>query len=194
MKRAVFLDRDGIIIKLVYDLESGTIDSAHSEDQVKLNFGIIELIKKAIQLGYLIIVISNQSGIGLGKFTKKAFSQIQQKIRNLLKQYNITLDKEYYCFHHPFAVLPQYQKICSCRKPKIGMLTQASSELNIDLTKSWVVGDGIQDVIAGNQAGCKTILLANINESAYLEILEKQLKGNKPTHIVKSLIEAQHLI
>ena len=194
MKKAVFLDRDGIINELVYFPEQGIVDTPINPSQVKLIFGVDKLINVAKEIGFLVIVISNQPAIGLKKINGKDFRSIDKTIKHLLLKKALKIDGSYYCLHHPFAKLPKYKKICDCRKPKIGLFKKASSNFNINLSKSWMIGDGVDDIKAGEKAGCKTILLANINSSENLRILEKQLGKTKSDFIVKNLIEASDIL
>src|SRR3989344_5211271 len=194
MKKAVFMDRDGIINELVYNPEFGTIDSPLNPKQVVLNFGIIELLKSVLKKGFTGVIISNQPSIGLGKTTLKNHQKIINKIQQKLKKKEVRVDSQFYCFHHPFAKLKRYKKVCNCRKPAIGLFEIAVKELNIDLSKSWMIGDGVDDVIAGEKMGCKTILLANISASENLRIIEKQLGKIKPDFIIKKLVDAIDII
>ena len=188
------MDRDGIINELVYNPELGTIDSPLNPRQVKLVFGIKELLNSVLKKGFIGIIISNQPAIGLGKTTLKNHQKIINKIQREFKNKGIKIDSQFYCFHHPFAKLRKYKKACNCRKPAIGLFEEAVKELNIDLSKSWMIGDGVDDVIAGKKAGCKTILLANISASENLRIIEKQLGKIKPDFIIKKLVDAIDII
>lgn len=194
MNRAVFLDRDGIVNELVYYPEPGIVDTPINTSQVRLVFGIDKLINNAKKLGFLIIVISNQPSIGLKKIKEKDFRSIEKKIIESLLEKGINLTASYYCFHHPYAKLTKYRQECNCRKPKIGLFLKAAKQFDIDLSKSWMIGDGVDDVIAGKNAGCKTILLANINSAENLRIIEKQLENIKPDFIIKKLPEAIKII
>lgn len=189
MNKAFFLDRDGVIIKMVYDLKYDYIHTAFIPEEVEFNFGITELLKKTRTLGYKNIVVSNQPDIGFGKISEKNFKQICSRINAELKKENIILDDEYYCFHHPFAAIGSYRKECDCRKPKTGMFLKAAKDHNINMEKSWMIGDGVNDIIAGKLSGCKTILIANLLEAEYLRIVEEKLADNKPDFIVKNLKE-----
>jgi len=189
MQKACFFDRDGVINEMVFDTENGIVLTPLNIKQIKLVFGIEELLKKTHQLGYLNILVSNQTNVGLGKITLQTHELIQQTIDIQLKQAGVFFDKEYFCFHHPFAKLEEYRKECDCRKPKIEMFLKAAKDLNIDLKKSWMIGDGVFDIIAGHNAGCKTILLTNVNETGYLKIIEEKLGEIKPDFMVKSVKE-----
>lgn len=194
MRKAIFLDRDGIINELVYYPETGIVDTPININQVKLVFGITQLILQAQKQGFLIIVISNQPAIGLNKLKEKDFNLIDEKIKNLLSEKNAIPDAFYYCFHHPYAKLEKYRQDCSCRKPKVGLFLKAAKQFDIDLPKSWMIGDGVDDIKAGKGAGCKTILLANINSTENIRIIEKQLEKIKPDCIIKKLPEALSII
>lgn len=194
MKKAVFLDRDGVINELVYFPGMGIIDTPIKATQVKLVFGIDKLILHAKKAGFLVIIISNQPAICLGKLTIKDFNLVNKKIMALLLKKEVLLTDTFYCFHHPFAKLQKYQKKCSCHKPKIGLFKKASKKYNIDLSKSWMIGDGVDDVKAGKKAGCKTILMANINSCENLRIIERQLGNIKSDFLIKKLPEAIEIL
>lgn len=194
MKRAIFLDRDGVIIESVYFPEAEIVDTPINSNQVKLVFGIDQLILQAKKLGFLIIVISNQPAIGFKKLTVKDFILIDNKVHDLLLKKSAQPNAFYYCFHHPYAKLIKYRQKCNCRKPKIGLFLKAAKQYEIDLSKSWMVGDGIGDIKAGRTAGCKTILLANIDSTENLKIIEKQLGKVKPDFIIKKLPDALSIL
>lgn len=189
MNKAVFFDRDGVINEMVFDTVNGTVHTPLHPNQVILTPGISELLKATKQLGYLNVVISNQTNVGLGRITVAMHESIRTIINQKLQKENAIIDKEYYCFHHPFAKIEEYRKDCECRKPKIALFLQAAKDLAVDLQQSWIIGDGVADIIAGHNAGCKTILVANIYESGYLKILEEKLGDIKPDFMVKQVNE-----
>lgn len=194
MKKAIFLDRDGTIIKMHYNLEFGTIDTPLSVRQVVFVPGIFDFLQYARKLGYLLIIVSNQPGVGIKKISLKNFNEINNYIIKTLQEHEVTIDKQYYCMHHPYASIAKYKKECICRKPKIDLFTQAAKEFEIDLKNSWMIGDGVGDIIAGNSAGCKTILVGNILETEYLSIIEEKLKNIKPTYVVKNISEIKNFL
>jgi D,D-heptose 1,7-bisphosphate phosphatase len=152
------------------------------------------LLQYTQKLGYKNFIVSNQPAIGLGKITMDIFQNITEAMIAQLSKQGITIDGQYYCFHHSFATIEKYRKDCDCRKPKPGLLLQAAKEHTIDLKRSWMIGDGINDILAGHAAGCKTILLGNNLESEYLRLLEKELQGVKPDAIVKKLTDVPAII
>ncbi len=192
--KAIFLDRDGIITKLVYNTELGLIHTTLHPKQVEFVYGIFDFLKTAKTNRYLLIVISNQPNIGIKKISKEQFLAIKEEINSDLKKNGIVLDAEYYCLHHPFADIKKYRKVCKCRKPDTLLYEKSIKKFNIDVKKSWAIGDGVFDIIAGNKIGLKTILVTNTAESAYLELILKQLKENLPKATAKNLQQAREII
>lgn len=192
--KAIFLDRDGIVIKMHYDRSFGTIDIPLSIKQIIFVPGIFEFLHVAKNLGFLLVLISNQPAVGIKKISLQTHKKIKAYIAKTLQSHGITLDGEYYCLHHPYASISKYKKDCTCRKPKTGFFTQAVKNHDIDLKQSWMIGDGVYDIIAGHNAGCKTILVGNILEAEYLRIIEEKLGGVKPNFLVKSVKEAEDII
>ena len=152
MQRAVFLDRDGVINK-------DPPHYAHRLDQLELIPRSDVAIKLLNDLGYLVIVISNQSGVARGYYTEDQISLFNNTLINEIQKKGGNIDAIYYCPHHPYAIIEKYKKNCNCRKPQPGMILQAAQEYNIDLKKSFVVGDKLSDIEAGKNAGCQTILV-----------------------------------
>jgi len=159
LKRAVFLDRDGVINELVYHQEQEVIDSPFTPGQFKFIPGVAEALKALHRANYLNILISNQPGIAKGHMTERNFELIRQKMNSELRANEAELDGEYYCLHHPEAVVEKYRVLCDCHKPLPGLLFKAARENDIDLKQSWMVGDNLSDIQAGKTAGCRTILI-----------------------------------
>ncbi len=147
---AVFLDRDGVLSR-----EKGYVHSIEEMDIFSYAGVCVEQIKKK---GYYAIVVTNQSGIARGFFSEQA---LQEMNAYLIK--TVGVDAVYYCPHYPSGVVNQYRKICNCRKPKPGLLNRAMEDYPIDKGRSYMVGDRAADILAGQQAGMRTILL----ESGY---------------------------
>ena len=160
--KAIFLDRDGVINELVYHEEQGIIDSPFSVEQFKLLPGVGEAIKQFHDMGVEVILISNQPGMAKGHMSEETFAKIRKKMKNDLAKEGAFLDGEYYCLHHPDAKVERLKANCECRKPKPGLILQAAQDMNIDLYQSWMIGDGLTDIQAGKQAGCRTILLGRM--------------------------------
>ena len=162
MNRVVFFDRDGVINELVYHQEQEVIDSPFTPGQFKLIPGVTEALKSLHDAGYLTILVSNQPGIAKGHMTAKNFELIKQKMRSELISNGAELDGEYYCLHHPDAIVEKYRMQCDCRKPLPGLLFKVALEKDIDLKQSWLIGDNLSDIKAGKAAGCQTILIGTM--------------------------------
>jgi len=154
-QRAVFLDRDGTINKYVGFLRD--------IDDFELEEGAAQAVKLINGSGSLAIVATNQPVIARGEVTFGELSEIHNKMETLLGREGAYLDGIYFCPHHPHkgyeGEIPELKFDCDCRKPKAGMLLKAAEELNIDLSRSWMVGDGENDILAGKAAGCRTALI-----------------------------------
>ena len=193
-RKTLFLDRDGVIIKMYYNRDTGHVDTPLSVKQVSFVPGIFDFLKFAKKQGYLLVIISNQPGVGIKKISLKNYNKINDYIIEKLQEHDISIDRIYYCMHHPYASIEKYKKECNCRKPKTGFFLQAAKEFDIDLKKSLMIGDGVGDIIAGDAVGCKTILIGNILESEYLRILEEKLGNVKPTFLIKSIHEVKKIL
>lgn len=181
MNRAIFLDKDGTLIPdIPYNVNT---------DLITLQTETIEGLKSLHAAGFMLIVISNQSGVAKGHFAEGKLPPVVQKLTQLLAEQQLPLNGFYYCPHHPEGTVDGYDINCDCRKPEPGMLYKAAAELNIDLTKSWMIGDILNDAEAGNRAGCQTILIDNGNETEWLN-------GDfrTPTIICKNINEAAQKI
>ena len=158
-QKAIFLDRDGTINKYV--------DFLHKIEDFELLPGVSEAIKKINASGYLAVVVTNQPVVARGELTEEELKLIHDKMETLLGEQGAYLDRIYYCPHHPQSgfpgEIPELKISCECRKPKPGMLLKAAQELNIDLSQSWMIGDGEHDIKAGKAAGCKTALIGENN-------------------------------
>lgn len=166
-QKAIFLDRDGTINKYVGFLRD--------IDEFELLDGVADAIQEINASGYLAIVSTNQPVIARGEVSFDELEMIHNKMETLLGQKGAYLDAIYFCPHHPHkgyeGERPELKFDCECRKPKPGMLLKAAQEFNIDLAQSWMIGDGENDIKAGMNAGCKTVL---IGESAFGQTLNVQ--------------------
>ncbi|MBI4547070.1 MAG: D-glycero-beta-D-manno-heptose 1,7-bisphosphate 7-phosphatase [Ignavibacteriae bacterium] len=147
----VFLDRDGTI--------NEEVDFLSSPNHVRLIPGSAEGIHLANELGFKVFIVTNQSGIARGLFTEDQVSKIHQTLLQKLENRGAHIDGIFYCPHHPENGKPPYRKDCGCRKPNTGMLSRAAKEYNVNLKKSFVVGDKMIDIQTGNNAGATSILV-----------------------------------
>ena len=191
MHRAVFLDRDGVINELVYYEEQRLVDSPFTVEQLKLFPGVGEAIKKLTEGGYKVVIASNQPAIAKGQLSWETFEKIKGKMREELAKQAASVDGEYYCFHHPEAVIADLKVNCECRKPKPGLLLQAAREHDIDLLESWMIGDNLTDIKAGKSAGCKTVLLGKM-KCQLCRLMDEE--DARPDSIASSLSEAVSVI
>lgn len=139
MNKAIFLDRDGTV--------NVDVDYLHECDKVQIIPGVIQALKTLKEKGYLLIVISNQSGVGRGYFPVEDVDRVNQYINLLLQQHQIKIDDFYFCPHTE-------SDHCECRKPAVGLYLQAAKDYCIDLHESYMVGDKITDVLAAAELGC----------------------------------------
>jgi len=155
MKRAVFFDRDGTLIEDVGYLTA--------PDQVRVRPGAAQAVRRLNEAGFLVVVVSNQSGVARGLMSAEDVERANDRLRELLGEQGARIDASYYCPHLPTGTVPAYAKGCECRKPKPGLLYQAARDLGIDLTDSFLVGDAARDVEAGRAARCQTIFLGDLD-------------------------------
>ena len=178
---AIFLDKDGTVLR----------DVPHNVDPRKMVFapGAREGIARLGGLGLPLIVITNQPGIALQKFGLDDLEGMRQQLGRMFEDAGATLAGFYYCPHHPDGLLAHYAGSCQCRKPAPGLLLAAAWRHGIDLRRSWLAGDILDDVEAGRRAGCRTVLIDNGNETEWL------MNGwRTPDHRVADLAQASRLI
>jgi D,D-heptose 1,7-bisphosphate phosphatase len=181
---AVFLDRDGTINE-----EVGYLDSL---DKLKMIPAAHEAIRLINLSGMKAIVVTNQSGVARGFFTEKFVRQTHEVIQTALLEKKASIDKFYYCPHHPTEGTGIYLQNCNCRKPSPGMLLQAAHDLDIELGSSYMVGDRYRDVETAKKVGVKGILV----KTGYgLEVLQDvdpdvATAGNKPDFVAEDILEA----
>jgi D,D-heptose 1,7-bisphosphate phosphatase len=179
--KAVFLDKDGTLVEdIPYNIDP---------EKIQLVEGALESLRLLQEHGYQLIVITNQSGIARGFFEEHELHGVRQRIRELLSPAGITLTDFYYCPHHPEGKVSKYAVDCFCRKPQPGMLYRAALEHDIRLADSWLVGDILHDIEAGNRAGCKTVLINNSHETEW-----NMNTIRRPKFTVRDLEQAAHAI
>jgi D-glycero-D-manno-heptose 1,7-bisphosphate phosphatase len=157
--RAAFVDRDGTINQLVPDPGSGHPESPLRVSDVALIPGAAVALRRLAAGGWLLVGISNQPAAAKGTVRPERLDEVQERVLELLAAEGARLDAFRMCPHHPEAVVPELSGPCDCRKPAPGMLIDAARELEIDLERSWMIGDTDSDVLAGAAAGCRTVLI-----------------------------------
>ncbi|SDE36634.1 D-glycero-alpha-D-manno-heptose-1,7-bisphosphate 7-phosphatase [Paraburkholderia lycopersici] len=178
---AVFLDKDGTLLE----------DVPHNVDPSRMRFapGAARALALLARTQLPLFVVSNQRGVALGRFAHAALGGVEAQLRRMFVGCGATLHAAYWCPHDPLGHVAPYACNCTCRKPAPGMLLRASREHGIDLARSWMVGDILDDVEAGNRAGCRAILADCGNETLW-----QSAPARLPYAIVADLHEAAQLI
>jgi D-glycero-D-manno-heptose 1,7-bisphosphate phosphatase len=171
--------------------EFGTVDSPANPDQFHLMADVGQAIAQIKRAGLLVIVVSNQPGIAKGKFTPALLGAMERKMIASIAAAGGSIDAIYNCLHHPEALLEEYRVACNCRKPQPGLLLQAAGDWNIDLARSYMVGDGVTDIAAGRAGGTTTIFV-NSRKCYHCDSLKEQ--ETWPDYIVSDLSQAARVI
>lgn len=181
MQKAIFIDKDGTLIK--------DIPFNVDPELINLENNSIKGLKRLQEDGFKLIIISNQAGVAHGYFAEESLLGVHRKIEALLAAADVRLDGFYYCPNHPEGRVEQYRIDCNMRKPAPGMLLKAAADFDIDLNKSWMIGDILHDMEAGKRAGCRTVLIDNGNETEW-----KWNTFNQPDYKAASINEAADFI
>lgn len=185
-KPAVFLDRDGTI--------NHEVNYVSEVSQLTLIDGAAEGIHRFNQARLPVIVVTNQAGIARGYLTESSLQEIHRVLESELRSRDAFVDAIYFCPHHPTEGNEPYRRECDCRKPGTGMLRRAAKELHIDLTRSFVVGDKLSDLQAGQSVGCRNILVRTGYGQGIERQLEKDDQRTKPDFIADDLLRASEWI
>lgn len=177
MNKAVFLDKDGTLVK----------DVPHNSDpdKVELYSDSLQALRTLQRAGYLLVIVSNQPGVALGYFEEEALHDVERRLDELFSREGVKLAGFFYCPHHPEGRIEGYAISCDCRKPKDGLIRYAANALEIEVSESWMIGDILHDVEAGNRAGCRTILVDRGNETEW-----QYGDYRQPDFMVTDLMEA----
>jgi D-glycero-D-manno-heptose 1,7-bisphosphate phosphatase len=157
-RRAAFLDRDGVINRdhgYVYRIED-----------FEFLPSVVDALARLTQLGYSLVVVTNQSGIGRGLYTEQDFLTLSEQVAQRLASARVAFAAVYHCPHHPEALLAPWRRVCDCRKPAPGMILAAAADLDIDLAASILVGDKASDIAAGRAAGVGRCFLVGASDCA----------------------------
>ncbi len=181
MQKAIFLDRDGTINE-----EMGYINHISRFKIFPFTFEAIKLLKEC---GYKIIVITNQAGLARGYFSEELLRAVHKTLMDEARIAGAEIDKIYYCPHLPGAPVKKYDRDCNCRKPKTGMLEKARDELDIDLSRSLMIGDRYKDMEFGRKMGLKTVMvLSGYGRGEYTH--QKEQWTRPPDMVAENLLEA----
>lgn len=158
-RRGLFLDKDGTLVENIpYNVDPS---------RIRLMPGAGEAVRSLAAAGFLPVVVSNQSGVARGRFEVEDLDAVEVRLAQLLRAHGVRLSGFYFCPHHPEGTVPGFGVECNCRKPEPGLIERAAGDLGIDLARSWMVGDILDDVEAGNRAGCRAVLIANGGETEW---------------------------
>lgn len=181
--KAVFLDRDGTIIRQV--------ELMHSVAELRLLSGVARAINALNKIGFLVVIVTNQPVVARGIVGPEEIDKIHAVLIERLGGKGAHIDGVYFCPHHPEATMSKYRLRCRCRKPEPGMILKGLKNLNINPKKSFMIGDALIDVVAGKKAGLKTIL---VKTGPGHTRLDEKYKDIKPDFIVKNLLQAVKII
>lgn len=166
IRQALFLDRDGVI-----NIDHGYV---HTPDKFEFIDGIFDLVRAANIRGYLVVVVTNQAGIGRGYYSEAQFHSLTNWMKNMFLANGAKIDAVYFSPYHPIHGNGHYRQVTDCRKPNPGMLLRAQTELKIDLKSSVMVGDNLTDIEAGKKAGVALNFLFNSNLTKSEDALNNQ--------------------
>ncbi|MDD5867414.1 MAG: D-glycero-beta-D-manno-heptose 1,7-bisphosphate 7-phosphatase [Lachnospiraceae bacterium] len=190
LSKAVFLDRDGTI-----NVEKQYL---YKKEEFEFLPGVLDGLKLLQKAGYLLVIVTNQSGIARGYYSEDQFHDLNNWMLSKLEEYGITITKVYYCPHHPNAIVEKYKMDCECRKPKLGMYQMAVQEYGIDLNNSYAIGDKIRDCAICKDSGCKGILIqdneaatviSDVKKSKYRNVIYRETLLDAAEYIVSKVEE-----
>lgn len=180
--KAIFLDRDGTLNE-----DPGYLGDPAQVILLPTVAEALNILKN--QLNFLLIVVSNQSGVARGLITEEDVKKVNSRINEILSEYDVKIDEFYYCITHPdFNSVEE----CNCRKPSPKMIIDASEKFNIDLKKSYLIGDNISDIETAMNSGCKSILVKTGYGKETISMLQKQNKF--PSFVAENLMDAVNFI
>lgn len=183
-RRAVFLDRDGVLIRDVNHLTAAS--------QLTILPGVPEALRRLRDAGWAVVVATNQSVVARGWVTEDGLREIHRDLEARLRARGAVVDAIYYCPHHPDGAVAAYRVACDCRKPQPGLLLRAAADLEIDLAASVMVGDAPSDIEAGRRAGCRTVLIRSASAAARREPPAGDPEENRsaPDYVAATLADA----
>jgi len=183
-KKAVFLDRDGTI-----NVEVGYLSDP---EELELIPGAARAVARLNDAGFVVVVVTNQAGVARGYFTEEDVVAVNRRLVEVLQPEGARIDGIYYCPHHPEFGDETYRKDCECRKPNTGMVRQAVDDFNIDVSRSYVVGDHVGDVLLGVNAGARSIhVLTGHGADERQKLIER---GINTVHLAQDLADAVEYI
>jgi D-glycero-D-manno-heptose 1,7-bisphosphate phosphatase len=179
-RRAVFLDRDGTI--------NEDVGYPSRVDQIRIYPYAFEALARIKAAGFLTVVVTNQSGIGRGYLTETDLAEIHRHMAAAFLAQGVSIDAFYYCPHHEAAISASYRKTCTCRKPETGLALRAAADLGIDLARSYMIGDKVEDILFGRAMGATPVLVrTGYGRGSDTALRER---GVRPAAVVYDLLQA----
>jgi D-glycero-D-manno-heptose 1,7-bisphosphate phosphatase len=189
MKKAVFLDRDGVLNELTLNPVTGEYEPPHSPDDLIIFPDVIESLRILQEAGFILFLISNQPDYAKGKTTLENIMAVHGRLDRILKSEGIRFREYFYCYHHPQGIVPEYSFACECRKPKPYFLLKAARNYGIDLVHSWIIGDRDTDIECGKAAGTWTILIEKQYSSGFRGSIDPDFKAANLKDSVKIILD-----
>ena len=186
MSKAVFLDRDGVLNEMYFNKETNEFHPPFEAADVKLYDGVLESLKVLQKNDYLLFIVTNQPDHAKGKASLDDLMNVREEFQRIFNENNIRFSGQYYCFHHPEGIVPEFSGHCDCRKPGNYFVMEAIKDFDVDARSSWFIGDRDKDIICGTNSGLRTIRI----RSNYYEYKNK----TDADFVVIDLKEASEII
>lgn len=185
----VFFDRDGTLNELVYRYGHNEYTPPWFIEEVKLKQGVVLALKRLLDAKFELVVLTNQPDVAKDKASLGQINTVRTHFIALLEQEGIKLSGYFHCLHHPKAVVPKLKCSCKCRKPQIGMFCFYENSVNVDKSRSWMVGDSIADIQAGNQFGVGTIGLPSMDPNKIIPDTDVSAIVENITQVVDYILD-----
>jgi D-glycero-D-manno-heptose 1,7-bisphosphate phosphatase len=186
-RKAIFLDRDGVLNENVYFRDTQQWEAPRSARQFRWAAGAIPALQKLRSAGFELVLVSNQPNIALGKATTADHAAIHGKMTEDCRRFGVNFLRCCYCFHHPRAVIAELAGPCSCRKPSAHWIEQTAGSFELDLRASWMIGDRATDTASGAAAGVRTV---RIGDSPWSVDANATLHARNLSHAVQQLLSS----
>ena len=187
MKRALFLDRDGVLDELVFYASSNEWEGPRRPADLTMIDGVTEPLQRFVDAGWLLVIVTNQPSFAKGKTSMEELHEVHDAVVRAL---DVPIARSYLCFHHPESIVPELRVACECRKPGTQSLRDAARELDIDLVASWMIGDQDSDLACGRAAGCRVALLENPRSANKRGAVEPDLRVRDLSELADALLGA----
>jgi D-glycero-D-manno-heptose 1,7-bisphosphate phosphatase len=192
--RALFLDRDGVLDELVHYPSHDEWEAPRSIGDLRMIDGIAAPLRRLADAGWRLVIVTNQPSYAKGKVTKESLEAVQQAVLDALARDGVAIARSYVCFHHPDAIVPELRVACDCRKPGTRFLHDAERELDVDLARSWMIGDQDSDLACGRAAGCKVALIEHRRSAHKRGAIEPDLRVENLEELARVILsEAKDL-